>query len=322
MVYSLITKIYPRKIREHYVELFQYSKIKVDKEKFLGFFFLISFLFSVAFSFFISFLFSFNFFLTLILMFIIIQLLLYFGLSLKADYNGRFVENVLPDALQLMTSNLRAGLTTDRAFLLSARPEFGTLSDEINEVGKKITLGKDLGDALLELASHFKSDILKKTMLLITSGLKSGGELTELLDQTAGNLRQERFLEDKIKTNVLMYVIFIFAAIAIGAPILFGLSSFLVEVLQSNLAQIEVPKTTALPISFSKVSISSTFVITFAIISLVTGSILGSLVLGLINKGKEKAGLKFVPVLIFLTLLMFFMTRFILKLFIGGLFGL
>jgi len=322
MVYSLLTRIYPKKIREHYAKLFQYSKLKVDENKFFGFFLIISLLFSIAFAFFISFLFHFNFIIILILLFLIIQLTLYFGLSLKADYNARFVENVLPDALQLMTSNLRAGLTTDRAFLLSARPEFGTLSDEINEVGKKITLGKDLSDSLLEMSNHFKSDILKKTMLLITSGLKSGGELTELLEQTAKNLRQEKFLEDKIRTNVLMYVIFIFSAIAIGSPILFGLSSFLVEVLQTNLAQIEVPKTATLPISFSKVNLSSSFILTFSVISLLTSSILGSLVLGLISKGKEKAGLKFVPILVALTLAIFFATRFILKLFIGGLFGL
>ncbi len=322
MVYLFLTRLFPRKIRSHYNKLFLYAKIKVEKEKFLGFFLLVSLLLAIALSFFISFLFHFNYFLIFIMLFILIHLTFYFTLSLKADFNARFVENVLPDALQLMTSNLRAGLTTDRAFLLSARPEFGSLSSEINQIGKKITLGKDLGDVLIEMSTHFKSDILKKTMLLIVSGLKSGGELTELLEQTAKNLRQEKFLEDKIRTNVLMYVIFIFAAIGVGAPILFGLSSFLVEVLQTNLAQISVPKTAVMPISFSTVSISPSFVLTFSVISLITTSILGSLVLGLISKGKEKVGLKFVPVLAALTLIIFFATRFIIGLLLGGLFGL
>ncbi|MEK6934664.1 MAG: type II secretion system F family protein [Nanoarchaeota archaeon] len=322
MVYRILTRVLPKKVRSHYNNLFLYSKIEVDKEKFLGFFLLFSLLLSLALSFIIAFLFKFNLLITFIIILIIIQLAFYFGLSLKADANAKFVETVLPDALQLMTSNLRAGLTTDRALILSARPEFGPLSYEINEAGKKITLGKDLGTALEEMAGHFKSTIFKKTIILIVSGLKSGGELTELLDQTSINLRREKLLEEKIKTNVLMYVIFIFIAIGFGAPILFGLSSFLVEIMQTNLAQINVPETTSLPLSFSQVVIQPSFILTFVIVSLITTSILGSLVLGLIGKGSEKAGLRYIPILSSLTLTVFFITRFLISVMFSGIFNL
>ena len=321
-MYAFIVRIIPKKISARYYNLFDFARIKFDKERFLSFFVVLSIGLAIAFSLILSLLFSINFLLLFAASLIILHLAFYFTISLKADATAKFVENILPDALQLMTSNLRAGLTTDRALLLSARPEFGALSDEIYNVGKKVALGEDMGDALIQLAWHFRSERLKKTMLLIVSGIRSGGELTDLLDQTAENLRQERFLDEKIRTNVLMYVIFIFAAIGFGSPLLFGLSSFLIEVLTKNLALVEIPETSTLPITFSQITISPSFVLVFSLVSLITTSILGSLVLGLISRGKEKAGIKFIPILVALTLAVFFITRLVIGSLLSGLFGL
>ncbi|MFH1592357.1 MAG: type II secretion system F family protein [Candidatus Woesearchaeota archaeon] len=321
-MYRLITRLIPGRIREHLYSTLAYSRVKVNKQKFLGFVLISSLGLALGLSLLISRLFHISFFVTLGLSIIVLELGIYFSFSLKADATAKFVESILPDALQLMSSNLRAGLTTDKALLLSARPEFGVLSEEINEIGKKIALGEDIGKSMTEMTGKFKSERLKKTFLLIVSGLRSGGQLTDLLDQTADNLRQERFLDEKIRTNVLMYVIFIFAAIGFGAPILFGLSSFLISVLETNLSMVEIPQTSAIPITFSQINVSSSFIITFAIISLLTSSVLGSLVLGLISRGKEKFGLKFIPLLVVFTLGMFFLSRFLIGSLLGGLFGL
>ena len=321
-MYVLFVRFIPKKLKDKLYNLFNYARIKFDREKFLGFFVIFSLVLSIVLALLISFLFKINFFIIFVISLIILQLAFYFTILLRADAIARFVEIILPDALQLMTSNLRAGLTTDRALLLSARPEFGALSDEIHDVGKKIALGEDIGDALIQMADHFKSERLKKTMQLIVTGIRSGGELTDLLDQTSENLRQERFLDEKIRTNVLMYVIFIFAAIGFGAPLLFGLSSFLIGVLTKNLELVELPETSTLPSTFSQITISPSFVFIFSLVSLVTTAILGSLVLGLISRGKEKAGIKFIPILVVLTLAVFFITRLIIGSLLGGLFGL
>jgi len=123
-----------------------------------------------------------------------------------------------------------------------------------------------------------------------------------------------------------MYIIFIFAAIGVGAPMLFGLSSFLVEVLTKNMANIDLGQTSSvassMPISFSKVSISSSFVMTYAITSLCASSVLGSFILGLIGKGKESRGIRYIPILLCLSLTVFFVARLLIKGMIGGLFGL
>ena len=211
----------------------------------------------------------------------------------------------------------------DKALILSSRPEFGILGEEINSVGKKLALGEDVGKALTEMGNNIKSEQLRKTLQIIVSGLRSGGELVELLDQISKNLRQKTLLDEKIRTNILMYVIFIFVAISFGAPVLFGFSSFLINVLEKNIALIELPpETTFIPISFSKVAVSSEFVKNFSITTLLTTAILGSLVLGLIGKGNEKFGVKYIPMLVILTISVFYLSRFLASSILGSLFGL
>lgn len=323
MVHRIISKLYPKKIKQKFYNILKFCNIKTNPEKFISFTIIIGFIISLAVSFILKLFINLPVILIFIIVFILSQILIYFSLVLYSDNKARIVENILPDALQLMSSNLKAGLTTDRAVLLAARPEFGPLQDELNNVGKKIAVGKNLGESLIDISSRIRSHILEKTMWLIKSGLESGGNLAPLLEQTAENLRQQQLVDKKIRSNVIMYVIFIFAATAFGAPLLFGLSSFLVNVLAINLAQVDIPEVamSQLPITLAKVSVEPTFVINYAITFLIFNSILGALILGLIHHGKERAGIKFIPVIMVISLAIFFLVRYILQTSFSELFG-
>ncbi len=322
--YRVFFKAYPKKLRTRYLEVLSYSGIKIKPARFLGFLLFFGIGLSLSLTFIIAALSKAPFILTFIALFILIEISVYFWFVLRADAKGKFVEGILPDVLQLMASNLRAGLTTDRALLLSARPEFGPFQFELNKVGKEIVMGKEITESLLDMSKRIKSEKLEKTVLLIVSGLKAGGELIPLLEQSANSLRRQRIIDEKIRANVMMYVIFIFSAIGFGAPLLFGLSSFLIQVITKNISAVEVPATLStmnLPLTSMGTLISPAFVRTFAIISLITTASLGSLILGLISKGKERDGIKFIPLMIILTLSVFFLVRFFIQRLIGGLFG-
>jgi len=322
-MYRFLARVYPKKLRKDYVDLLKYSGIKVNSDKFIGFMIVFDFLFALAMAFFLGAFFGMSWWFSFFGIFLVFQILIYFLLLLRADAKARFVEGILPDVLQLMSSNLRAGLTTDKALLLAARPEFGPFQDEINNVGKEITMGKEISEALVGMTKQIKSERLSKTMTLIVSGLRSGGELASLLDQTARNLRQEKLVDSRIRANVMMYVIFIFVAVCFGAPLLFGLSSFLVEVLTESLGNIDLPENQMgdMPINFTDVSITVDFVIMFSVVFLITSSIMGALILGLISKGREREGIKFMPALVLASLGVFFLIRFTIKTLLGGLFG-
>ena len=149
--------------------------------------------------------------------------------------------------------------------------------------------------------------------------------MAELLSQTSENLRKQRLVDEKVRSNVMMYVIFIFSAIAVGAPILFGLSTFWVSVLNDVFGQIDIPDSAAtaklsLPmVSFASVTIDEGFILAYSIVTLILSSIMGSLIIGLIAKGKAKYGIKYIPALIIISLLVFLAVRAVISSLLGNL---
>jgi len=227
--------------------------------------------------------------------------------------NIKKMEDIFPDFISLMASNLRAGITVDRAILLSSRKEFAPLDKEILNLGKDIVTGSEISKALTNMSERIDSDEIHKTILLIISGIRSGGNLSVLLQETASNMRERNFVRQKAASNVLMYVIFVFFAVAIGAPVLFGLSSVLVEILSKLLSDIPTSQTSVnLPFTLTQVNISTSFIFYFSLTFVVVISILASLVLGLVSKGVEREGLKYMLPLILLSVSSFLISRTIL----------
>jgi archaeal flagellar protein FlaJ len=253
-----------------------------------------------------------------VIVFILYFVFLYFNRALKKSEKIKKMEEVFPDFLQLMSSNLRAGMTIDRAMTLSAREELAPLDKEILRAGREIATGKNIENALLDMSKRIDSEKISRVVLLIISGIKSGGNVATILEETSSNMRERNFVEKRAASNVLMYVIFIFIAVSIGAPILFSLSSILVEVLQNILSSIpempaELVSKGTLPFTFNKIDISLQFIMIFCIIFILVTDLLASLTLGLVNKGDEKEGLKYLLPLILISLAVFFLVRFLLK---------
>lgn len=226
---------------------------------------------------------------------------LYFFFKAKLAYAERIhkIESVFPDFLQLMSSNLRAGMTIDRALLLSSRKEFAPLDQEILNLGKDLITGKEIDRALNALSERIHSEKIRKTVYLLNSGIKAGGNLAILLEETALNMRERMFVEKRAASNVLMYVIFIFFAVAVGAPALFGLSTVLVQILTNLLSTIPTLEVQGgnLPFTLTKITIPVSFITYYSIGFLLVMSLLGSMVLGLVSRGDERAGLRyFIPI--------------------------
>lgn len=262
-------------------------------------------------------------FISVVLGFIIpvsIYVYFYFLLQLKKYKRIKKMEEIFPDFLQLMSSNLRAGITIDRSMLLSVREEFDPLDKEIQKAGREIATGKSMELSLLNMAGRIGSEKIRKTILLIISGMRAGGNLATLLEQTGTNMRENIFVEKKAASNVLMYVIFIFVAVAAGAPALFGLSTVLVEILTNLLSGIPaVEAGAAVPFTLSTISVSVTFIKYFALTFIIVIDILAALVLGLVSKGEEKEGLKYLPALLIIGLVIFFGVRIVLSNVMSGL---
>ncbi len=152
--------------------------------------------------------------------------LFYLYLTMGADSRAKQIETLLPDGLQLISSNMRAGMTLENAVWSSAVPEFGPLRDEIRKVSADTFAGKSIEQSLRAMGTRVRSNIVDRTIKLIAEGIHLGGEMAPLLEEVSDDIRSTQNLQKEIETSTTMYALFIVFAAVIAAPVLFSVSSF------------------------------------------------------------------------------------------------
>jgi len=235
-------------------------------------------------------------------------------LILSVDRRGKFVDEILPDALMLLSANIRAGYIPSRALILSARKEFGPLSDAIKRAGKEIMTGASLDEGMREIPERIRSQDLARTIKLIIEGIRGGGHIVTLLEENAVDIRRRQAIRKEISANIMMYAIFIAFAGCLGAPGLYALSGYLTTTTSSLSPDVSMSSEVTSKVSFIQmggVEISEQFLFQFSIAAILITTIFGGLILGLINSGREKDGLKYAPILAIIALLVFFGATFL-----------
>ena len=245
-----------------------------------------------------------------IVLLFILWVLFYVIVDLKIFKRKIDIEDVLPDYLQLTASNIKAGMTIDRALWYAVRPRFGVLAKEIESVAKETMRGEDLKAALQKFADKYDSVLLKRSISLLIEGLEAGGEIGDLLNKIAINIQENKIMRKEMAANVTTYVIFISFATIAAAPALFALSGVLIKVitnLGSTLGGGAAGSATSagFALSFSGTGIKYSDFRIFAITSLVITSFFSSVIIATIKNGSAKLGLKYIPIFIFVTITLF-----------------
>ena len=230
-------------------------------------------------------------------MLVIMPAVIYVWLAMQANRRSEMIEKMLPNFLSMMASNIRSGITYDRALLLSTRKEFGPLAEEIERAAKQTIAGKPLTEAMMDMAKRTRSETFAKTMRLIVEGTAAGGNLAEMLETTAIDIRQSASLKREISATIMVYRLFIVISSAIGAPLLYGLTGFLIKIfvdIRANTASTAVagPLASSLPLMSGKGGmISPELFFWYAVTAIAVTVFLSALASGMITKGKETEGL-------------------------------
>ena len=243
-------------------------------------------------------------------------------LILAVEKRTIFVESILPDALQLMSANIKSGFIPSRALILSARKEFGPLSEAIKRAGKEMMTGKSLQESLQEVPKNIKSEVLETTINLVVKGIKAGGQLVALFEETSIDIRRRDSIKKEVKANILMYGIFIGFAGCVGAPVLYALSSYLVGTIGrlGSVASVPSEFQTRLPMmKFGEMQIDEGFLFLFSIAAMVITTVFGGLIIGIIDTGKEKGGIKYIPIMLVTALSVFFISGLLINVMFGTL---
>ncbi len=232
-----------------------------------------------------------------------------------ADAAAVQIEKVLPDMLMLTAANLRAGMIPESSFLASIKPEFGKLNLLLTHAAIEVQGGKDFKDALSEMANRTTSKFFKDTMRIIGEALRSGAELHVVLENLATNILQNESIRNDMKAQVRSYALFIFMASTIAAPLLYGVSSFLITILDSigslSSSSTVVPSAgLGVLSSFSLPNIPGTLILVVATINVLITTTASALLQGILNTGNARDGLRSIPIFVLIGLGIFFAVRF------------
>ena len=242
-------------------------------------------------------------------------------LILAVDSRSKFVEGILPDALQLMSANIKSGFIPSRAMILSARKEFGPLSEAIKRSGKEMMTGRGFQESLQSVTKTIKSEVLETTIGLVIKGIKAGGQLVALFEETSIDIRRREAIKKEVKANILMYGIFIGFAGCVGAPMLYALSTYLVSTIGSlgGTAQVPTEFQSRIPMmSFGEMAVDEGFLFMFSLAAILITTVFGGLIIGIIDSGKEKAGIKYIPLMLLCGLVVFFVAGIVIEMMFGS----
>jgi flagellar protein FlaJ len=184
-----------------------------------------------------------------IMTFIVVPVLVIgFPILMKERRDTR-INDAIADVFEELATSLRAGATVEQALLDLTKIQKGPLIEELQMALNDMEGGYSFEEALQNIISRADVLLLKRILKIVIDGRKAGGELANILDAVASDARDMARLQRERSSKTLMYVIFLFAAGAIVAPLIFGfvmqISSVIININNSsgvlNASPLEIP---------------------------------------------------------------------------------
>lgn len=254
------------------------------------------------------------------------NVLLYYGRRRSIQ-----IENMLPDALQLIAANLRADIPIHKALLLTARAEFGLLARELEILGDEIMSGKSTDAAFKAFGDRVKSPLVTRIATLMEEGLRSGHDVASMLEQVAYDIRVFRILEDEANANIGSYVIFIIMAVMVIAPVLYSISISFIDLSDQVKTTLDVGalvdqasiggSSTLVNLVAGERGISVDTLIWFAALNLAVSAGIAGILISVLQTGEELQKLPNVPIFIIVAEILFFVCLTVLRTVLGGFFA-
>jgi len=236
----------------------------------------------------------------------------YLTFSVVAERRRKEMERVLPDALLLISTNLKSGTSINRAFLASARDEFGPLEEELRKTAIEISGGNSVQESIENMRLRVNSELFKDTLKVLSDAIDSGGNKAELLESSASDIRSSLELRQEIRSSIQMYVIFILMASVFGAPVLFSITVYMAETTTNMWDETDIGGGAGefatggnTGLSFQQPDVNTDFLVQFSIMAITITNFFASLMISQIGNGNMKEGAKYVPFTISVSLALF-----------------
>ena len=119
--------------------------------------------------------------------------------SMKANKRMAIIEEQLPDAVELMVRLLKVGHPFTNAITIVSKEIQDPLASEFGVIADEAAYGRDVGEALKEMAERLDMQDLRFLAVAVTIQQQSGGNLAEILAGLAKVIRARFRLFRRVK---------------------------------------------------------------------------------------------------------------------------
>jgi len=218
------------------------------------------------------------------------------------------IERNFSDALKQMADTLKAGDTYESALREVANSDYGRLSEEIDLALRRLEEGENLETALGVFADRVDSRLVRRTVIILLDSIKSGASLSDILEEIAEDVRDLYRIKEERKSTTTMQFMFMVASGGIIAPLIFG------EV-NSVMSVFSLVTTQALSTAQMAAATQTTTFMFMLVEAYLIIEVIGSgLMMSIIREGKVNKSIIYIPVLLLLAFVVYYLSKFI----IGG----
>lgn len=124
------------------------------------------------------------------------------GMLVNSKKNKRSLKmtDQLPEALNIISSGLRAGFSFPQAVSIVVREMEPPLADEFSRVLRENRMGKPMDEALNDLLGRVENDDIELLVTALLIQRQVGGNLAEVLDSISHTIRERVRIKGEIRT--------------------------------------------------------------------------------------------------------------------------
>ncbi|MBW6470585.1 MAG: type II secretion system F family protein [Methanosarcinaceae archaeon] len=140
------------------------------------------------------------------------------------------LEKNIPDFLKKLASTNETGMTLRDSIRLMAKSDTEALSKEIKKIWKDIVWGLEINDALVRFANRLRTQVVARSLTLITKANESSGDIGEVLSVAARDASYEQEMKGERSMTMMIYIVIIYMSFLVFVCVIFVISTtFLAE---------------------------------------------------------------------------------------------
>jgi flagellar protein FlaJ len=145
------------------------------------------------------------------------------------------LENSFPDFLKKLASTNETGMTLRDSIRLMAKSNTDTLSREIRKIWHDIFWGLEINDALIRFANRLRTQVVTRSLSLITKANDSSGDIGEVLMVAARDAASEQGMKRERSMSMMIYIVIIYISFLVFVGVIYVISTtFLSEMAEAG----------------------------------------------------------------------------------------